>query len=120
VEGNLKNSAKRLDDEETAKPAPAAEAVPEDCGICGKKLVNPVFTKCKHVFCEACALKQHAAKKTCFTCGAATDGSFISAKKYLADLSRAAATDDNGVTKNVDKRGFQSGGSWGYGAAKGK
>ncbi|GFS45661.1 zinc finger (CCCH-type/C3HC4-type RING finger) family protein [Actinidia rufa] len=51
--------------------------------------VDPVVTKCKHYFCEHCALKHHAKNKKCFVCNKPTDGIFNTAheikKKIAAD-----------------------------------
>ncbi|VAI07659.1 unnamed protein product [Triticum turgidum subsp. durum] len=34
-------------------------ALPFACFICREPFVDPVVTKCKHYFCEHCALKHH-------------------------------------------------------------
>ncbi|PWA42897.1 RING finger protein [Artemisia annua] len=44
-----------------------------------KPFVDPVVTKCKHYFCEHCALKHHAKKKKCFVCNQPTLGIFNTA-----------------------------------------
>ncbi|KAL0464901.1 UNVERIFIED_CONTAM: Zinc finger CCCH domain-containing protein 1 [Sesamum latifolium] len=41
--------------------------------------VDPVVTKCKHYFCEHCALKHHARNKKCFVCNQPTNGIFNTA-----------------------------------------
>jgi RING finger protein 113A len=43
--------------------------------------------RCKHYFCEACALKHNAKSKKCYDCGAPTHGVFNSAKELKAKLA---------------------------------
>lgn len=53
-----------------------AEAAPEDdlpfaCFICRRQwsdVRDPVVTKCRHYFCEQCALQHHAKSKLCAAC----------------------------------------------------
>jgi RING finger protein 113A len=55
--------------------AAAEEEVEDDlpfaCFICRRvwaEVRDPVVTRCKHYFCEQCALQHHAKAKTCATC----------------------------------------------------
>ena len=41
-----------------------------------EKVADPVMTKCRHYFCEKCALKQNAKSGKCFVCEAQTQGIF--------------------------------------------
>ena len=41
------------------------------------------MTKCKHYFCEHCALRHNAKEKLCFTCQRPTGGTFNSAKDII-------------------------------------
>ncbi|XP_057441483.1 zinc finger CCCH domain-containing protein 51-like [Lotus japonicus] len=52
------------------------DSLPFVCFICNKPFVDPVVTKCKHYFCEHCALKHHAKNKKCFVCNQPTLGTF--------------------------------------------
>ncbi|KAE9616042.1 hypothetical protein Lal_00017176 [Lupinus albus] len=52
------------------------DALPFACFICRNPFVDPVVTKCKHYFCEHCALKHHAKNKKCFVCNQPTLGIF--------------------------------------------
>ncbi|CAJ2631958.1 unnamed protein product [Trifolium pratense] len=52
------------------------DALPFACFICRNPFVDPVSTKCKHYFCEHCALKHHAKNKKCFVCNQPTLGIF--------------------------------------------
>uniref|UniRef100_A0A183G4R3 RING finger protein 113A n=1 Tax=Heligmosomoides polygyrus TaxID=6339 RepID=A0A183G4R3_HELPZ len=53
---------------------------PEECYICGKPFTSPVVTRCKHYFCEACALNAFRKSKRCQICNENTGGVFNVAK----------------------------------------
>ncbi|CAH1447822.1 unnamed protein product [Lactuca virosa] len=55
------------------------DGLPFACFICRQPFVDPVMTKCKHYFCEHCALKHHAKKKKCYVCNQPTLGIFNTA-----------------------------------------
>ncbi|XP_076890773.1 zinc finger CCCH domain-containing protein 1-like [Bidens hawaiensis] len=55
------------------------DGLPFACFICRQPFVDAVVTKCKHYFCEHCALKHHAKKKKCFVCNQPTLGIFNTA-----------------------------------------
>ncbi|GMI89980.1 hypothetical protein like AT1G01350 [Hibiscus trionum] len=55
------------------------DSLPFACFICRQPFVDPVVTKCKHYFCEHCALKHHAKNKKCFVCNQPTLGIFNTA-----------------------------------------
>lgn len=65
------------------------DSLPFACFICREPFVDPVVTKCKHYFCEHCALKHHARNKKCFVCNQPTQGIFNTAheirKRIAAD-----------------------------------
>jgi RING finger protein 113A len=64
------------------------EALPFACFICKDPFVKPVVTKCKHYFCEKCALTRYKTKSTkCGACGAQTNGIFKPAKAVLEKLA---------------------------------
>ncbi|XP_010537443.1 PREDICTED: zinc finger CCCH domain-containing protein 1 [Tarenaya hassleriana] len=66
--------------------------LPFACFICRQPFVDPVVTKCKHYFCEHCALKHHAKNKKCFVCNQPTQGIFNTAheiKKKMAEDQRS-------------------------------
>lgn len=63
--------------------------IPFACYICREKFTDPVVTKCKHYFCEACALKQYKKSKKCFVCDINTGGIFNPAKEIIAKLKAA-------------------------------
>ncbi|KAJ1354185.1 hypothetical protein KIN20_011031 [Parelaphostrongylus tenuis] len=65
---------------------------PEECYICGKPFTSPVVTRCKHYFCETCALNSFRKSKRCQICGENTGGVFNIAKDLIAKLKGAAKT----------------------------
>ena len=44
---------------------------------------NPVVTRCKHYFCESCALAHYRKSQRCALCGAQTNGMFNPAKDLI-------------------------------------
>uniref|UniRef100_A0A1I8PGQ1 RING finger protein 113A n=1 Tax=Stomoxys calcitrans TaxID=35570 RepID=A0A1I8PGQ1_STOCA len=62
------------------------ESLPFKCFICRQSFVNPVVTKCKHYFCEKCALEQYKKSQRCFICSQQTNGIFNPAKELIARL----------------------------------
>ncbi|KAI4333901.1 hypothetical protein L6164_018655 [Bauhinia variegata] len=63
------------------------DELPFACFICRKPFVDPVVTKCKHYFCEHCALKHHAKNKKCFVCNQPTLGIFNSAHEIRKKMA---------------------------------
>ena len=48
--------------------------------------MDPVVTKCKHYFCEHCALKHNSKTKNCFVCEKPTGGVFNVAQDIVKRL----------------------------------
>ncbi|KAJ0779433.1 putative transcription factor C3H family [Helianthus annuus] len=67
------------DDEDDEDDDDDEDGLPFACFICRQPFVDPVVTKCKHYFCEHCALKHHAEKKKCYVCNQPTLGIFNAA-----------------------------------------
>ncbi|KAI9336556.1 hypothetical protein BDR26DRAFT_792710, partial [Obelidium mucronatum] len=61
--------------------------VPDDCPICHLAFKDPIVTRCKHYFCESCALKHFKTSQKCFECQEPTGGSFASAKELKVKLA---------------------------------
>ena len=61
------------------------EEVPFLCPICNKLFVNPVQTKCNHIFCERCALKWFKTTIKCRICGRSTGGAFKTVDKKMRE-----------------------------------
>lgn len=66
--------------------------LPFKCLICRGSYVNPVMTKCKHYFCEKCALAHFKKSTKCFVCEKQTGGFFDPATVIIERLN-AANTD---------------------------
>ena len=65
------------------------EDLPFACYICRENFENPIVTKCKHYFCEKCALDFFQKKSTrCFVCGEPTSGVFNPAKELVKKIER--------------------------------
>jgi len=64
------------------------EALPFACFICRQPFVDPVVTKCKHYFCEHCALKHHSKNKKCFVCNKSTMGIFNAAQEIRKKMAQ--------------------------------
>ncbi|XP_033729271.1 E3 ubiquitin-protein ligase RNF113A-like [Pecten maximus] len=82
------------------------EELPFKCFICREFFTDPIITKCKHYFCEKCALSQYRKSKRCFVCGEQTMGVFNPAKDLIAKMKKGNVQKDN-----VDTRGQSGGGS---------
>ncbi|KAJ2386408.1 RNA-splicing factor [Coemansia sp. RSA 2559] len=65
----------------TKTGAGGSAELPFACLLCRKSFVKPVVTKCRHYFCEACALAHYRKTPKCFACGTATAGVFNRAKE---------------------------------------
>ncbi|XP_075218827.1 RING finger protein mdlc [Lycorma delicatula] len=62
------------------------EHLPFKCFICRESFTKPVITKCKHYFCEKCALNQYKKTTRCYICNAQTHGVFNPAKELINKL----------------------------------
>ena len=62
--------------------------LPFACLICRERFTNPVMTKCKHYFCQACALKRYKKNKRCYLCGSQTNGTFTPAKQLMEKIEK--------------------------------
>lgn len=68
--------------------------LPFKCLICRGSYVNPVMTKCKHYFCEKCALAHYKKSTKCFVCEKQTGGFFDPA---TAIIERLKANDTDAI-----------------------
>ena len=69
------------------------EEFPKKCGVCRKIFVNPVVTKCKHYFCEKCALEHYRKSQRCALCNQQTGGMFNPAKVGQIDTKKSGFID---------------------------
>ncbi|OMO70981.1 Zinc finger, CCCH-type [Corchorus capsularis] len=86
-----RNLAMGLDDDDEAGVNQSDDddddSLPFACFICRKPFVDPVVTKCKHYFCEHCALKHHQKNKKCFVCNQPTLGMFNAAHEIRKKMA---------------------------------
>ncbi|XP_034947526.1 E3 ubiquitin-protein ligase RNF113A [Chelonus insularis] len=68
--------------------------LPFKCFICRGSFVDPIVTKCKHYFCEKCALNHFKKSTRCFICNVQTNGVFNPAK-LLISQSKLRENNDN-------------------------
>ncbi len=72
------------------------DGLPFACLICKRRwevVEDPIVTRCRHYFCEQCALQHNARDPKCAACGQATQGIFnvaLDIKKKLKRLKQAA------------------------------
>ncbi|CAH0404262.1 unnamed protein product [Chilo suppressalis] len=71
------------------------DELPFRCFICRSSFTDPVVTKCKHYFCEKCALENYKKSTRCFICNSQTSGVFNPAKELEAKLKRQENDSDN-------------------------
>ncbi|XP_052873672.1 E3 ubiquitin-protein ligase RNF113A-like [Anopheles cruzii] len=71
------------------------EDLPFKCFICRESFVDPIITKCKHYFCERCALTQYKKSSRCAICGVQTNGVFNPAKELIARLKTREMEEQN-------------------------
>ncbi|CAF3606468.1 unnamed protein product [Rotaria sp. Silwood1] len=64
------------------------DGLPIRCSICRNTFKEPVVTKCRHYFCESCALSNYRINPSCAICNAATSGLFMPAKEIVAKLKQ--------------------------------
>ena len=77
--------------------------LPFKCFICKDTFKNPVVTKCKHYFCEKCALDHYRKSQRCNACGAQTGGVFNPANEIIKKLEKLK--DEEEEEKNVENLG---------------
>lgn len=70
------------------------EHLPFKCLICRESFVDPVITKCRHYFCEKCALEQFKKNKRCYVCSENTMGVFQPAKEIIARMKATGEDSD--------------------------
>ncbi|KAG7312587.1 hypothetical protein JYU34_000891 [Plutella xylostella] len=69
--------------------------LPFKCYICRGAFTDPVVTRCKHYFCEKCALQQYKKSTRCYICNAQTSGVFNPAAELASKLKRQGGDDDD-------------------------
>lgn len=76
----------------------------DECPICQNELINPISTKCEHIFCESCALKHYSKSKNCFLCKKPTNGIFNNAEYIIKARNK---NKENKEKKNKNYTDFE-------------
>jgi RING finger protein 113A len=71
------------------------EQLPFKCLMCRKSFNKPIVTKCKHYFCEKCALDHFRKSSRCFVCGTQTLGIFNPAKEIAKRIASNPNQEDD-------------------------
>uniref|UniRef100_A0A674HDU3 Ring finger protein 113A n=1 Tax=Taeniopygia guttata TaxID=59729 RepID=A0A674HDU3_TAEGU len=72
------------------------EDMPFKCFICRGSFQNPVVTKCRHYFCESCALQHYRKSQRCYVCEKQINGVFNPAKDLMAKLEKHKGEEEEG------------------------
>uniref|UniRef100_A0A1B6KJG9 RING finger protein 113A n=1 Tax=Graphocephala atropunctata TaxID=36148 RepID=A0A1B6KJG9_9HEMI len=68
--------------------------LPFKCFICRNSFTDPIVTKCKHYFCEKCALAHYKKSARCYICSKQTHGVFNPAKEIINKLKNSKDQSD--------------------------
>ncbi|NXO74253.1 R113A protein, partial [Phainopepla nitens] len=88
IERELQEGRYSIDDDRNYEVSSDEEDKPFKCSICRGSFKNPVVTKCRHYFCESCALQHYHKSQRCYSCGKQTNGVFNPAKELKAKLGK--------------------------------
>ncbi|CAG0918354.1 unnamed protein product [Notodromas monacha] len=109
IERELEEGRYGADDDDASRYEVASDNdddFPFKCIICRGSFKHPVVTRCKHYFCEKCALERYKKSQRCFACGAQTSGVFNPAKKLIERLKNEPeqkSSDDDDDEDDVDE-----------------
>lgn len=78
------------------------DSLPFKCFICREGFTEPVVTKCKHYFCEKCALNNYKKSTRCFICNTQTGGVFNPAKELELKLKKLKEEEELGEDDEED------------------
>ncbi|XP_034990200.1 E3 ubiquitin-protein ligase RNF113A isoform X1 [Zootoca vivipara] len=88
IERELDEGRYGVNDDENYEVSSDDEELPFKCFICRSSFKNPVVTKCKHYFCESCALQHYRKSQRCYVCDKQTNGVFNPAKELITKLEK--------------------------------
>ncbi|PIO32241.1 hypothetical protein AB205_0113560 [Aquarana catesbeiana] len=94
LERELEEGRYGANDEENYEVSSDEEDLPFKCFICRHSFKNPVVTKCKHYFCETCALQHYRKSQRCYVCNTQTNGVFNPAKELIVKMEKHKADHD--------------------------
>lgn len=104
LERELEEGRYGANDEENYEVSSDDEDLPFKCFICRDTFKNPVITKCKHYFCEVCALQHYRKSKRCYVCNTQTNGVFNPAKELIAKMEKHKAAQED-PSESSDEQG---------------
>lgn len=84
----LEHSTNEIEVEESDDEERDEDGLPIKCPVCRETFTEPVVTKCRHYFCESCALKQYRLSPECPVCHEPTNGLFLPAKEITTKLKK--------------------------------
>ncbi|GCC21141.1 hypothetical protein chiPu_0019608 [Chiloscyllium punctatum] len=90
-------------DDENYEVSSDEDDLPFKCFICRNSFTSPVITKCKHYFCESCALQHYHKSKRCYVCNQQTNGVFNPAKELMAKLAKHKAEHPSDHSNSADE-----------------
>ncbi|NXR56318.1 R113A protein, partial [Hippolais icterina] len=88
IERELDEGCYSISDNENYKVSSDEEDMPFKCFICRGSFKSPVVTKCRHYFCESCALQHYHKSQCCYVCDKQTNGVFNPARELMAKLEK--------------------------------
>ncbi|TNM97037.1 hypothetical protein fugu_015193 [Takifugu bimaculatus] len=88
IERELEEGRYGAGNDENYEVSSDEEDLPFKCFICKESFKNPIVTKCKHYFCEVCALQHYRKSKRCYVCNTQTNGVFNPAKELIAKMEK--------------------------------
>ncbi|TMS14873.1 RING finger protein 113A [Larimichthys crocea] len=91
IERELEEGRYGANDDENYEVSSDEEDMPFRCFICRESFKNPIITKCRHYFCEVCALQHYRKSKRCYVCNTQTNGVFNPAKELMAKMEKHQA-----------------------------
>ncbi|KAG8006755.1 hypothetical protein GBF38_022759 [Nibea albiflora] len=102
IERELEEGRYGANDDENYEVSSDEEDMPFKCFICRESFKNPIITKCRHYFCEVCALQHYRKSKRCYVCNTQTNGVFNPAKELMAKMEKHQAAMDQPPSDEED------------------
>lgn len=97
IERELQEGRYGVSEDENYEVGSDGQELPFSCFICRQTFRKPVVTKCRHYFCESCALQRFHTSPRCYVCDQLTNGIFNPAKELIAKLEKhQAGKEDEG------------------------
>uniref|UniRef100_A0A8C5CNL9 Ring finger protein 113A n=1 Tax=Gadus morhua TaxID=8049 RepID=A0A8C5CNL9_GADMO len=102
IEREMEEGRYGANDEENYEVSSDEEDLPFKCFICRGSFKNPIITKCRHYFCETCALQHYRKSQRCYVCNTQTNGVFNPAKELMAKIQKQQALLDQPPSEEDD------------------